>query len=76
MEKVVDRHIRYGGLKKNPLHRNQHGYQMGKSTENALHNVVTRTESAIEYKVIALGAFPDIEEVFDRTSFGIIEHDI
>jgi hypothetical protein len=33
--------------------------------------VVTHTESTTEYKVIALGAFLDIEGAFDRTSFHI-----
>jgi hypothetical protein len=57
MEKLVDRHIRFGALKEHPLHRNQHAYQTGKSTETALHNVLTRIENAIEHKGIALGAF-------------------
>jgi hypothetical protein len=57
MEKLVDRHIRD---------------QTGKSTETALHNVVTSIENAIEHKDIALGAFVDIEGPFDRTSFDII----
>jgi hypothetical protein len=42
IEKLVDRHIRDGALKVYSLHRNQHAYQTGKSTETALHNVVTR----------------------------------
>jgi hypothetical protein len=33
MEKPVDRHIRDGAIKKQPLHQNQHGYQIGKFTE-------------------------------------------
>jgi hypothetical protein len=41
MEKLVDRHIREGAWKKYPLHRNQYAYQIGKSTETALPNVVT-----------------------------------
>jgi preprotein translocase subunit SecA len=60
MERLMDTHIRDGALKKYLLHWNQHAYQTGKSTENAHHNVVTSTESAIEYKDIALGAFLDI----------------
>jgi hypothetical protein len=36
-----------------------------------MHNVVTHAEYAIEHKVIALGAFLDIEGAFDRTSFDI-----
>jgi hypothetical protein len=73
MEKLVDRHIRDSALKEYPLHRNQHPYQTGKSTETSLHNVVTRTENTIEHKDIALGAFLDIEGTFDRTSFDIIK---
>jgi hypothetical protein len=73
MEIIVDRHIRDGALRFQPLHLNQHAYQIGKSTETALHNVVTRVESAIEYKDIAFGAFLDIEGAFDRTSFDTIE---
>jgi hypothetical protein len=50
MEKLVDRHIRNGALPKYALHRNQHAYQIDKSTETALQNVVTRIENAIEHK--------------------------
>jgi hypothetical protein len=32
-EKLVDRHIRHGVLKEHPLHKNQHAYQIGQSTE-------------------------------------------
>jgi hypothetical protein len=73
MEKMVDRHIRDRALRVQPLHLNQYAYQAGKSTETALHNVVTHIESAIEHKDIALGAFLDIEGAFDRTSFDMIE---
>jgi hypothetical protein len=73
MEKIVHRHIMDGALRSQPLHRNQHAYQINKSTETALHNVVTRVESATEYKDIALGAFLDIEGAFDRTSFDMTE---
>jgi hypothetical protein len=68
MEKLVDRHIRHSVLK----HQNQHECQIGKSTETALHNVVTYIESAIRYNKITLGAFLDIEEAFVRTSFDVI----
>jgi prephenate dehydratase len=50
----VDRYKRDGALKGHPLHRNRHAYQILKSTETAIHNAVTRRESAIKYKVIAL----------------------
>jgi hypothetical protein len=48
MERLVDRHITNSALKKYPLHQNQHAYQISKSTESALHNVVTCTESTTE----------------------------
>jgi hypothetical protein len=73
MEKLVDRNIRESALGIHPLHRNQHADQIGKSTETALHNVVTRIEYAIEHKDIALGTFLDIEGTFDRTSFDTIK---
>jgi hypothetical protein len=70
VEELVDRYIRAGVLKKHPVHRKQHAYQIGKSIETSLHNVVTRIESAIKNKEIAL-AFLDIEGAFNRTSFDI-----
>jgi hypothetical protein len=73
MDKLVDRYVRDGILRIHPLHRNQHAYQKGKSTETALHNVVTRIECAIEHKDIALGTFLDIKGAFDRTSFDTIK---
>jgi hypothetical protein len=72
MEKLVERHIRNGSLRGYPLHRNQHAYQTGKSTETALHNVVTIIENATEHRDIALGAFLDIKGAFNRTLFDII----
>jgi hypothetical protein len=68
-EKLVEGHIKDSALKKYSLHRNQCAYQIGKFTETALHNVVTRIENAIEYKDIALGAYLEMEGAFDRTSF-------
>jgi hypothetical protein len=73
MEKLVVRHIRDDALKEYPLYRNQHTYQILKSTKTALHNVVTSIENDIEHKNIALGALLDIEGAFDRTSFDIIK---
>jgi hypothetical protein len=43
-----------------------------KSTETALHNAMTRIQSATEHKEIALGALLDIEGVFDSIPFDII----
>ena len=46
----------------------QIAYQSGKSTETALHYVVTIIEKVPHQKEVALGAFLDIEGAFDRTS--------
>jgi hypothetical protein len=73
MENFVVRHVRGSALKEYPLHLSQHAYQIGKSTETALHSVVTCIENAIEHKDLALGALLDIEGAFDRTSYDTIE---
>jgi hypothetical protein len=59
-------------LKKYSLHRNQQAYQIGKSTETALHNVVTRIK-LLEHKDIAFGAFLDTDGAFDVLSFDTIK---
>jgi hypothetical protein len=73
MAKLVDRHIRDGVLEIYSLHRNKHACQIGKFTETALHDVVTRIETAVECKDIVLEAFLDREGAFDRTSFDTIK---
>lgn len=60
LEKLVDQHIRDVLLKTHKLHYKQHAYQPGKSTENALHNIVSSIERAIADKEFALGYFIDI----------------
>jgi hypothetical protein len=72
MEKLVDRHIRDQILGLRPLHRYQFAYQPGKSTETALHHVITRIEEAVENREVTLGAFLDIEGAFYSTSYSII----
>jgi hypothetical protein len=72
MEKLVDRHIRDEILVLRPLHRYQFACQPGKSTETALHHVITHIEEAVENSEVTLGAFLDIEGAFDSTSFDTI----
>lgn len=72
MEKILDNHIREKVLDKNPLSKDQHAYQKGKSTESALHHLVHRIEKALEHKEIAITTFIDIEGAFDNTDFSII----
>jgi hypothetical protein len=72
MENLVDRHIRYEILGLHPLHRYQFAYQQGRSTETALHHVITHIEDAAENSEATLGAFLDIEGAFDSTLFDIV----
>ena len=72
IEKLVDRHIRDEILRLRPLHQYQFAYQPGKSTETALHHVITHTEEAVENWEITFGVFLDIEGPFDSTSFDSI----
>jgi hypothetical protein len=72
MEKLVDRHIRDKILGLCPLHRYQFAYQPGKSTETALHHVITHIEEAVENSKVTLGALLDIEGAFDSTSLDIV----
>jgi len=51
-----------------PLHPRQHVYQAGKSTESALHQLVSRLERALDQKQYALGVFFNIEGAFDNSS--------
>jgi Reverse transcriptase (RNA-dependent DNA polymerase) len=68
MERLVDHSIRMGPLKRFLLHKSQHAYQRGKSSETALHDLDSIIESALHHKVFALGAFLDVEGAFDNTS--------
>jgi len=65
---VIDQYLREGPLVDLPLHPRQHTYQAGKSTESALHQLVSRLERALDQKQYALGVFFDIEGAFDNSS--------
>ena len=51
---------------------NQHGFRTGKSTESALHKLVSKIEKTIVEGQYALGIFLDIEGAFDNVSFNSI----
>lgn len=72
MEKVINRHIVDGVLKKQPLNNRQCAYVKGKSTETALAHLVNKAEKALEEKEIALCTFLDIAGAFDNTKKEII----
>jgi ribonuclease HI len=76
LEKLIEKHIRETILETRPLHANQFAYQVGKSTDLALHCLVSKMEKTIHNKEYALEAFLDIEGAFDNTSFGVIERSL
>ena len=72
LEKLVDRHIREGALLNNPIHHLQFAYLPGKSTDAALHKIVSKIEKTLDNSEFALGGFVDIEGAFNNTDYSII----
>ena len=52
-------------LIKYPIHKKQHGFQSGKSTDSAISNTVNYIESFVFKNEYALGIFLDISSAFD-----------
>jgi hypothetical protein len=72
MEELMGRYTRDDVMRIRPLHRNKFAYQIGRSTETALHIVVTRNADAVGYKEVTVRALLDMEGSFDRTSFDAV----
>lgn len=76
MEKIVNRHLNETTFTTKPINRYQHAYQKGRSTDSALHEVLTTIESALYSRrgepKICLSAFLDISGAFDFTRTDII----
>ncbi|XP_055714430.1 uncharacterized protein LOC129808685 [Phlebotomus papatasi] len=72
MEKVIDLHLRQGILIEFPLHKTQHGYLSGRSTNTALSELIYAVEGSLEAKEVALCAFIDISGAFDSTKFDMV----
>lgn len=72
LERLLDFYIRGEVLKVFPLHANQHAYQVGKSTDTALHQMIHKIELMLNNGKIALGSYIDIEGAFDNTDFEVI----
>ena len=69
LEKIVDRYLRDVLLKRVKIFYKQHAYQSGKSTENALHNIVKSIELALADGEYALGCFIDIAGAFNYITY-------
>ena len=68
MERLVDLYVREHLL----LHENQFAYRKGKSTELAIHQLVSKLEKAKTHGNAALCASMDIQGAFDNTEFSSI----
>ena len=55
------------------LHPRQFGFRKGRSTEVALHHLVSKIENAFANGIFTLGVFLDIEGAFDSITFSVIE---
>ena len=66
MEKVCADWLWENTLAENPFHVDQHAYMAGKSTESALHRLVSVVEDALASQQDALAVFMDIEGAFDK----------
>ena len=69
MERLIELDIREAIGKSLPIHKNQYAYMTGKSTESALHELVSGIEKSFHYKETTLCAFLDVEGAFDNTSY-------
>ena len=51
-----------------PIHKNQHGFQKGKSTETAISKTVNVIENYMNQGKYCIGLFLDIQGAFDTIS--------
>jgi hypothetical protein len=72
MERLTERFLRDEILAFITLHPNQHAYQAGKSVEMALHQLVVRTEKALDQQEKALGVFLILDGALYNTSYDSI----
>lgn len=72
LERLVDRLIKSTPLLERFLANSQHAYKKDRSTETALHHLLSGMEIQLEAKGYAPGYFLDIEGAFDSTSNRII----
>ena len=64
LEKLVVEQVDIA-IEENPIHKNQHGFQRGKSTETAISKTVNYIEKHLSQGREVLGVFLDIQAAFD-----------
>ena len=72
MEKTLELYLNVNPDVK-PMHDNQHAYRKGRSTESALHQLISQIEHGHENGLITLAIFLDISGAFDCASFHALE---
>ena len=72
LEKVILRHLLSLGSVSEAIHKNQHAYRAGSSTDSALHALVSRVEESVAGGEFALGVFLDIRGAFDSVNLTAI----
>lgn len=72
LERLVDRHIKEEMNETFQIHESQHAFQQGKSTESALHELVSQIENTFDKKEFLVATFMDIAGAFDNISFDAI----
>ena len=72
VERLVDRYICDEILAAKPLHRDQHAYRAGRSTETALSKAVNLIEDQLNLEGFAIGTFMNIQGAFNHTSSEVI----
>ena len=68
LERIIYWHLEEGLLREFPLHRNQHAFRKGHSTETAVTDLLDEVESVVLRGKQALGVFLDIKGAFDNVT--------
>lgn len=69
LERLIDRYLKEKMDETQYLHASQHAFQQGRSTDTALHELITNVEKTISDKEYMISTFMDIEGAFDNVTF-------
>jgi ribonuclease HI len=72
LERLILWHLEESVLKECSMHKNQHAFRKGRSTESALSDTVDYLESEVLRQGVAIAVFLDIEGAFDNLLPGVI----
>lgn len=72
MERLVELHVRESLPEIHGIHKAQHAFRVGRSTESALHHLVSQIEKGFHHKEFSLCSFLDIEGAFNNLTFSAV----